>query len=483
LFVRSFLLITRSTGRRSTAALAVLALLVFAPTAFAEGKAPRRIVFGSCVHQDKPQPIWSAIGQVHPDLFIFGGDNIYGDTKDMKVLRQKYDKLAAQPGYQKIKQSCPIVATWDDHDYGKNDAGADWPFRDEAQQIFLDFFGFPKESPLRTQKGVYHSHVFGPPDQAVQVILLDTRYHRSPLQKKPGKFIRDVGPYQASTDKTATMLGEEQWAWLAGELKKPARLRLLVSSIQVLSDDHGWEKWGNFPLERERLLQLLASSKAEGLIILSGDRHHAELSVADIGLGYPLFDLTSSGLNQGFEKWRFPEPNRHRVSTMFHGNNFAALLIDWDQPDPTIRLQIRDEGGEIMLQERLPLSVLQAGSLKSKAAPAAARVVTINEAKFDPATVKDLADKQVSVLMYVAGTGASKTAGFVFLNSSSDRKSPDNFTIVLDKKAQDGLKETGIAQPRTHFEGKTIRVDGTLSFFQDQPQIMLSDSAKIRVVE
>jgi hypothetical protein len=168
---------------------------------------------------------------------------------------------------------------------------------------------------------------------------------------------------------------------------------------------------------------------------------------------------------------------------MFHGNNFATLLIDWDQPDPTVRLQVRDEAGELMLQERFPLSVVQAGSLKSKAAPAGARVVTINDTKFDPATVKDLADKQVSVLMYVAATGASKTGSLVFLNSSSDRKSPENFTIVLDKKAQEGLKSAGVAQPRTHFEGKTIRVDGKLSFFQDQPQIMLSDPAKIRVVE
>src|SRR4051812_7484733 len=141
---------------------ACLVLLAVAQLAVAGDKAPRRIVFGSCVHQDKPQPIWDAINEVHPDLFIFGGDNIYGDTKDMKVLRQKYDRLAAQPGYRKLKQQCPIVATWDDHDYGKNDAGADWPYRDEAQQIFLDFFGFPKDAPLRRQKGVYHSHVFGP---------------------------------------------------------------------------------------------------------------------------------------------------------------------------------------------------------------------------------------------------------------------------------------------------------------------------------
>src|SRR5436190_24046790 len=75
-----------------------------------------RIFFGSCVHQDKPQPVWDAIVAAKPDLFIMAGDNIYGDTKDMDVMRAKYKKLGAQPGYQKLLKTCPILATWDDHD-------------------------------------------------------------------------------------------------------------------------------------------------------------------------------------------------------------------------------------------------------------------------------------------------------------------------------------------------------------------------------
>ena len=58
----------------------------------------------------------------------------------------------------------------------------------------------------------------------------------------------------------------------------------------------------NFPHERERLYKLLRDTRAGGVVLLSGDRHLAELSVTDAGLGYPLFDLTSSGLNQGSPK-------------------------------------------------------------------------------------------------------------------------------------------------------------------------------------
>src|SRR5262245_5450269 len=80
-----------------------------------------RIAFGSCAHQDRAQPIWDAIVAARPDLFLFLGDTIYADTTDMKVFRAKYDLLAAKPGWQKLLKTCPVFATWDDHDYGADD--------------------------------------------------------------------------------------------------------------------------------------------------------------------------------------------------------------------------------------------------------------------------------------------------------------------------------------------------------------------------
>ena len=68
-----------------------------------------RIAFGSCAKQDKPQPIWDAVVELKHQIFVFLGDNIYGDSIDMEVLRSKYTLLANQPGFQKLKQSCPVV--------------------------------------------------------------------------------------------------------------------------------------------------------------------------------------------------------------------------------------------------------------------------------------------------------------------------------------------------------------------------------------
>lgn len=86
-----------------------------------------RLGFGSCAKQDKPQPIWNAVVAGKPQLFMMIGDNIYGDTEDMDLLRRKYELLGAQPGFLALRQACPVLATWDDHDLGANDAGADYP--------------------------------------------------------------------------------------------------------------------------------------------------------------------------------------------------------------------------------------------------------------------------------------------------------------------------------------------------------------------
>ena len=131
----------------------------------------RRIAFGSCAHQDKDQPIWDAILNHNPDLFIFLGDNIYGDTRDMTVLRDKYAALAAKPGFRRLRERTPILAVWDDHDYGENDAGAEYPMKEASRQIFCDFFGEPAESPRRSRDGIYAAYCFGSGDQRVQVLL------------------------------------------------------------------------------------------------------------------------------------------------------------------------------------------------------------------------------------------------------------------------------------------------------------------------
>jgi len=345
---------------------AVLGALPYTGSALAPAAADdaviSRLAFGSCAKQGQPQPIWEAIVATDPQVFLFIGDNIYGDSKDVAVLKAKWEQLGREPGYRKLRDQCPILATWDDHDYGWNDAGAEYPLKKESQRLFLDFFAEPHDSPRRRREGVYDAKVFGPPGRRVQVILLDTRYFRSPLVREFGPRRQEPGEgydgqYVPNHDPRATILGDDQWKWLAEQLRVPAEVRVLASSIQVVADEHGWEKWGNFPAERARLFKLLTDTGAEGVVIISGDRHSAEISAADVGLGYRLFDVTSSSLNQP-AKWH-NEVNRHRIGTKYVETNFGTLLIDWEASDPLLRLQVRSEKGEVVLQQRFPLSALR----------------------------------------------------------------------------------------------------------------------------
>jgi alkaline phosphatase D len=329
-----------------------------------------RFAFGSCARQERPQLIWDAVVEAKPQLFALIGDNIYADTEDMELMWEKYQQLANQPGFQKLKATCPVVGTWDDHDYGVNDGGAEYPKKRESQQRFLDFFGVAKDSPRRRQEGVYHAETHGPVGKRTQVILLDTRYFRSPLKKgyvrgEPGEGRRGV--YVPDPSPTATMLGETQWKWLEAQLRQPAELRIIASSVQVITDGHGWEYWANFPRERERLFKLIRKTRANGVVFISGDRHLSEISRLPAGKGgaeYPLWDLTSTSLNapsNNFTKAgnRFAnEINPYRVGLTYFDTNFGMVAVDWSQPDPVLRLQIRDEKGDVVLQQRLGLSEL-----------------------------------------------------------------------------------------------------------------------------
>lgn len=314
-----------------------------------------RIVFGSCIKQDQPAPIFATMVAERPELVLLTGDNIYADTEDMSVMRKKYQTLASSGAFNELRASSPILATWDDHDYGVNDGGADYPKRKESQHEFLDFFGVPLESSRRKQPGIYDSKILGPDGKRLQIILLDTRYFRSPLKKGEKRV---GGPYYPDDTAAKTMLGETQWRWLETQLRQPADIRLIVSSIQFAASAAGQECWANLPRERARMLDLLKSSKAEGVIIISGDRHWSEVSAIRDDVPYPIYDVTCSSLNQLHTRGT-PTENRFRVnSKTYHRENYGVIKIDWNAADPLITISIRDIQGTPKIETVLTLQTL-----------------------------------------------------------------------------------------------------------------------------
>lgn len=300
-----------------------------------------RIAFGSCCQQARPQPVWDAVRAGKPELLLLLGDNIYGDTEDMAVLRGKYAALDANPGFAALRAACPLRAVWDDHDYGRNDAGREYPMKRESQAAFLDFLRAPADDPRRAREGTYFAETFGPPGKRVQVIGLDTRYFRDALDEIPKAERTKLGPYRPTADTTRTLLGEAQWTWLAGELKEPADLRLVLTSVMFVSEDHRWEGWSTMPHERTRLVRLIRDTGAKGVVFLSGDRHRGEISRDDThpDRPYPLLDITASGFNQGGGGGN-EEPNRHRLVPPVLTAHYGTLAINWDATPPTVTARL-----------------------------------------------------------------------------------------------------------------------------------------------
>lgn len=297
------------------------------------------IAFGSCAFQFAKQDIWSKIQMNNPDCWIWLGDNIYADSEDIAVIERKYAKLKANPIYQEFSSRQPVYATWDDHDYGKNNSGKFYPTKEESRLAFLNFFDEPANSPRWDRPGVYTSYNLGEDDRSVKLILLDTRYNRE-----------DPAP-------DADMLGPAQWAWLEQELlTNDATLTIIASSIQFVSDDMQYESWGHFPQSRKRLIRLLASTNSKGVFFISGDRHLSEICLQKGSeAGFRLYDFTSSGLTHGIPKWMVNDSER-RIGTFYHKKNFGLINIDWD--NRKILLETKDQHNQPVLGHIISFSEL-----------------------------------------------------------------------------------------------------------------------------
>ena len=289
-------------------------------------KADFTIAFGSCNNQQIDNPFWEDILKQEPDVWVWGGDVIYSDTEDMNYLEKNYNLQKNKPDYKNFIKNTTVLGTWDDHDYGVNDGGLEYPKKKAAQQLFLDFLDVPKTDIRREREGVYHSQTFEVGQSKIKIIILDTRYFRSALTEDKETRKR----YKPNSDSQGTILGKAQWLWLNEQLSNSdANYHIIMSSVQFLSDQHGFETWGNMPNEVAKMEKLIVDSKAKGVIILSGDRHISEISQKEIGSeNQTLIDFTSSGMTHAYTNFK-SEPNPYRVSKVIYQNSYATLKFDF----------------------------------------------------------------------------------------------------------------------------------------------------------
>jgi len=336
----------------------------------AASKTLHRIAFGSCAKHWQYQPIWATIKDQDPDLFLFLGDAIYADTDGTtawtvteKQLQGEWNRLADKPEYQRFRSQVPILATWDNHDYGTHNGGVDFKLKEVSKRIFLDFFAEPSESARRKRTGLYDAKLFGPEGKRLQIILLDTRSFRGPFKgdprdKEERKRIGKVGKYIPHDDAKVPFLGEEQWQWLEAELRKPAQLRLVCSSTQIIPNTKGMDEWGCYPLARKRLFDLIDQTRAGGVILLSGNVHFAEISRADAP-AYPLLEFTSSGMTHIDLEYANAN-NPFRLAGPMADLNFGFLEIDWSaEPAPHVFMRAIGLDGKAEFEHSLSLNRLR----------------------------------------------------------------------------------------------------------------------------
>ncbi len=309
-------------------------------------QALQTIAMGSCNRQDLPQTIWPVIASHRPDLWIWLGDNIYADTEDMDKMRAMYVQQKYDASYAAFRAQTPVVGIWDDHDYGVNDGGQEFAPKAASRDLMLDFLDVAPDAAVRQREGGYQSYTFGPEGRQVKLILLDGRYFRDELLANPDKSTRYL------INETGDILGAAQWKWLEEELTdSKAQVHLIACGIQMLAEEQIFEKWANFPVARQRLLDLLAQVQPRNTVLLSGDRHISELAATDLQ-GQRLYELTSSGLTHAYEG-AGEEPNQYRVGTLIKQKSFALLQLDWSGEEPVITVQIKATDNTTLLEQQL----------------------------------------------------------------------------------------------------------------------------------
>ena len=286
--------------------------------------------FGSCLHQDRSMAILKTIEKKELDLFMFIGDNVYGDQEDGELdkLIRTYKKQ-----YNNLENFLKNVSTefiWDDHDFGINDGGSNYRYKDRAKELFLETWKIPSNDLRRLRDGLYFDKIIKKNGLKVHLIFLDNRSFKSEWKltdefNKEGKerYVKDFDPQK-------TLLGKKQWQWLKDKLNEDSDIKIILSSLQILSLGHGWESWDKLPLERERLFNLIDESDVSNLFILSGDRHRGGFYRFKTNDNNDIYEFTSSSLNLPIP-FNTEEKGPLRIGSTYRKANFGVVRIFEDK--------------------------------------------------------------------------------------------------------------------------------------------------------
>ena len=284
--------------------------------------------------------IFKAIHDRRPDVMLWLGDNTYlrepdWNTRTGILYRNTHSR--SLPELQPLLASTHHYAIWDDHDFGPNDSDGSFPFKDLTYEAFQLFWPNPSFG-VNGQKGI--TTFFQWAD--IDFFLLDNRYFRTANNRKTGDM---------------QILGAEQIDWLISALSNSrSPFKIVAIGGQGLNTAPVHENYIHFhAAEREFLLKRIEEEKIKGVIFLTGDRHHTEMSKLVNKAGNTVYDLTTSPLTAGTARASEDEPNIYRIpGTMVVGkHNFSTLEFSGPRTARVLTIRVFDAEGVQLWQREI----------------------------------------------------------------------------------------------------------------------------------
>jgi alkaline phosphatase D len=226
---------------------------------FGEGPWSFRLAFSACAETGSASPVFDAIREARPDLFIHTGDIHYEDItrNEPDRFRAAFDAVMRSPAQSRLYRSVPIAYTWDDHDFGGNGSDASSAAGPAALAVYRQFVPhYPLERSGST--GISQAFSLG----RARVVMTDSRSQRGPSR---------------GASQGRTMLGGAQLRWLKDQLSRAADAPLViwVNTVPwIASPGSGSDNWGSYSREREEIANHIDALGLTGrLLMLSGDAH------------------------------------------------------------------------------------------------------------------------------------------------------------------------------------------------------------------
>ena len=310
-----------------------------------DGPTTVRLVFGSCADEKAGSAaVWRRMQSLAPQAVVLLGDTPYIDSVDLAVQRKRHAAFLAVPDFQKLVAGRSLYATWDDHDFGRNDTNGNLPGKEKSRRAFVEYHANPSYGD--GQQGIYTKFSRGD----VEVFLLDTRFFAA-TEKSP------IAP------KKPSLLGKQQWNWLLAGLKKSqARFKVLACGMvwNKAVRPGKQDQWGTYEHEREALFKFIGEQSISGVILVGGDVHRTRVisHLSNKTAGYRIPELTTSPIHESIIAGA-NQPHPGLVFDSGTANSFLLLTSTGAGPQAKLSARFMTKDGKTFFKHTYPVSELQ----------------------------------------------------------------------------------------------------------------------------